>query len=462
MNDTLRALRLYVSPVFVRENPTLIPATIYIVITFANLHHAQPGHPDSVREIGMFWWLAQQSLFTSLCCQYWRQVRSPLAPMFPRLIAAEYRAVHVMLALGLLLLAVPAILRGAPLLNVLALESLNLSLSTGSDLVGPKILRPRLRKARTAIVFGLFIVFMIPTMQDLLMKAPWFVALGLLAVALPAALVELHHSPFAHPGGDHGPVAPTAQPARKRSNAALQSLVRVLMWQPPPLRAMPLPNGLASGAPLGLLLQSALVFVVGTSFMLLVNTISALHAPTLHDAREAATAALGQVVMLGAVALPNWMLSRRDWPFLLSLGPFGARADFARALYRAHAGRAIMAGILLSLFASVAAGLIATVSPLRALAAWPALAAVIVGGSYLPSLAVFSPLTNRPGVMLLLSMLGSMAGLQIYTDILFNKAPVPPLLWGVPVVAAALALLMARLAPKALARADWPIEAPVL
>ncbi|GAA4475345.1 hypothetical protein [Gluconacetobacter asukensis] len=461
MTDTLRALRLYASPVFIRENPTLIPAATYLVITFSSLHHPSPGHAGSLHDIGLFWWLAQQSLFSSLCCQYWRQVRSPLAPMFPRLIAAEYRAIHILLALGLLLLAVPAIVRGLPLLNVLALESLNLSLSTGSDLVGPKILRPRLRKVRTAIVFGLFVVFMIPTMQDLLMKAPWFIALGVLAVALPAALAELHHSPFAHPG-DHGPAIPATRPARRPPNPATRTLIRALMWQPPRLRAVPLPNGLASGAPLALLAQSAAILMVVTGFALLVNTISTLHAPTWQDARDAATAVLGQVALLGAVALPNWMLSRRDWPFLLSLGPFGARADFARALYRAHAGRAVLAGTILGLFTALAAILIGTVPLPRAIAAAPALAAVIVGGSYLPSLAVFSPLTNRPGFMLLLSMLGSLAGLQIYTDILFNKPTVPPLAWAVPVLAAAFALLMARLAPRALARADWPIEPPAM
>ncbi|MFW7269078.1 hypothetical protein ACMAUO_14050 [Gluconacetobacter sp. Hr-1-5] len=461
MNDTLRALRLYASPVFIRENPTLISAAVYLTITAFNLRPSTSGHEPSIHDIGMFWWLAQQGLFTGLCCQYWRQVRSPLAAMYPRLIGAEYRAIHVMLVLGLLLLAVPALMLGLPLLNVLALESLNLSLSTGSDLVGPKILRPRLRKVRTAIVLGLFVVFLLPRMQDLLMKAPWFVALGLLAVALPAALVELHHSPFAHPGTP-APATPAIRPGRKPPNAAIQALIRALMWQPPRLRAVPLPNGLASGAPLGLLAQSAVILAAVTGFGLLVNTISTLHGPTLQDARSAATAALGQVAMLGAVALPNWMLSRRDWPFLLSLGPFGARADFARALYRAHAGRALMAGLILGLFTALAASLIGAVPPLRALAAWPALAAVIVGGSYLPSLAVLSSLTNRPGIILMLSMLGSLAGIQIYTELLFASSPMPPLAWGLPIVAVAFALLMAHLAPRALARADWPIEPPSL
>ncbi|MBB2205994.1 hypothetical protein [Gluconacetobacter takamatsuzukensis] len=459
MKATLHALRLYASPVFIRENPTLISAAVYLVITADSLRHIPAGPFTSLHDIGMFWWLTQQSLFTGLCCQYWRQVRSPLSPMVPGLLAAEYRAIHVMLALGLALLAVPAVMRHAPLLNVLALESLNLSLSTGSDLAGPKILRPRLRKVRTGIVLVLFVTFMIPTMQDMLMRAPWFVALGLLAVTLPAALVELHHSPFAHPG-EHAPAARRRR--RKPPGAATLALVRALMWQPPRLRAMPLPNGLASGAPLGLLVQSAAVLLVFAGFGLLVNAISTLHAPTLQDAREAGTTALGQVVMLGAVALPNWMLARRDWPFLLSLGPFGARADFARALYRAHAGRAVMAGIILGLFAALAASLMGAVPPLRALAAAPALAAVVVGGSYLPSLAVFSPLTNRLGIMLLLSMLGSLVGTQIYTQILFGKTPVPDLAWALPVAAVAFALLMARLAPRALARADWPIEPPAL
>ncbi|GBQ23511.1 hypothetical protein AA12717_1511 [Gluconacetobacter sacchari DSM 12717] len=460
--DTLHALRLYVSPVFIRENPSLIPAAAYGAITAFSLHHPRPGHPGSLHDIGIMWWLAQQALFTGLCCQYWRQVRSPLSPMVPRLIGAEYRAIHLMLALALGLLAVPAIVRGLPLLNVLALESLNLALSTGSDLTGPKVLRPRLRKARTAIVFGLFALFMLPAMQDRLMQAPWFVALALLAVALPAALVELHHDPFAHPG-EQGPARSAAGPDGGPPRATVRALARVLMWQPPALRAMPLPNGLATGAPLGLFVQSALILMASTVLMLLVNGLSTLRVPTPQDGREAATMALGQVVMLGAAVLPSWMLSRRDWPFLLSLGPFGARADFARALYRAHAGRAIMAGIILSLFAALAAGLIGTVPPLRALAAWPALAAVIIGGSYLPSLAVLSPVTNRPGVMLLLSMLGSMAGLQLYTGVLFNGRLPPPLLyWGLPVAAIAFALLMARLAPRALARADWPIEPPAL
>ncbi|MBB2165663.1 hypothetical protein HLH26_14195 [Gluconacetobacter sp. 1b LMG 1731] len=459
MNDTLRALRLYASPVFFRENPTLISAAVYLAITAFNLAHPSRTHPAGIHDIGLFWWMAQQGVFTGLSCQYWRQVRSPLAAMYPRLIAAEYRAIHVMLVLGLLLLAVPALILGLPLLNVLALESVNLAISTGSDLTGPKILRPRLRKIRVVIVFGLFFMFMSPTMQDTLMRAPWFLALGLLATTLSATLIELHHSPFAHPDT---PAPAIPRPDHKPPNAVFRSLKHALMWQPPPLRRIPLPNGLASGSPLGMLAQSAVTLIVFTTFVVLVNAISSLHAPTLLLVRTAATATLGQVAMLGAMPLPNWMLSRRDWPFLLSLGPFGARSDFTRALYRAHAGRAVMAGTILGLFAAITVTLLGTMPPLRALAAGLALAAVIVGGSYLPSLAVFSPLTNRPGFILVLSMLGSLAGIQIYTTLLFVMSPVPPLAWALPVMAIAFALVMARLAPRALARADWPIEPPAL
>jgi hypothetical protein len=89
-----------------------------------------------------------------------------------------------------------------------------------------------------------------------------------------------------------------------------------------------------------------------------------------------------------------------------------------------------MAGTIVGLFAAVTVTLLGTMPPLRA-GGGLALAAVIVGGSYLPSLAVLSPQTNRPGIILLLSMLGSLAGIQIYTAI-FARSPVPPLAWALP------------------------------
>jgi hypothetical protein len=138
--------------------------------------------------------------------------------MYPRLIAAEYRAIHVMLALGLLLL-VPALILGLPLLNVLALDPSIWPSAPAAIWSDRKSCAPACAKSAPPSCSACSSCSC-PTMQDLLMKAPWFVALGLLAMALPAALIELHHSPLAHPDTPT-PAAPARRPDHKPPNAIL-------------------------------------------------------------------------------------------------------------------------------------------------------------------------------------------------------------------------------------------------
>jgi hypothetical protein len=79
MNDTLRALRLYASPVFFRENPTLISAAVYLAITGFSLAHPSRTHPAGIHDIGLFWWLAQRGCSPACaasagvrCARRWR------------------------------------------------------------------------------------------------------------------------------------------------------------------------------------------------------------------------------------------------------------------------------------------------------------------------------------------------------------------------------------------------------
>ncbi|MCQ9156232.1 hypothetical protein [Acidomonas methanolica] len=467
MRDTLRALRLYVSPVLSRENPALLCGGMYVLLLGAQMighHHGSLRHGDHVtmpRDMGIWWWLTQQMIFNALAHQYWRQVRSPLAAFYPRLVMAEHRAALVALAVAVSAFALPLALLGAPLLNVVALEAIALPLSLRSDIATPKALRGRIRWVPTVLSLGASLVFLLPSMQDRVLSAPWYAALILLATGLTLGVFELR------PPSGQAPPEPAA-PARRAepdiSRAARQSspVLRILLWQPPWLRVAPVPQAFDQTSP-GMTVMTSVV-MSGVFMVIVAVTImlSKGHLPSWKEIASGIDSVPRLLCMMAGFGFSQWLTLRRDWPFLLTLGPFGDRAAFARRMYRVHFLRAVQGSVLSVLLAgSIACG-IGLISLHRLVLAAPGLICVMMGVAYVPSLAVFHARLARPALIQFLVTMSAAFGIQILAEIFLGRHPVPLWAWGVAAAAVPFSALVAWRAPGALARADWPLEPPPL
>lgn len=518
MKNALHALRLYVKPVFWRENYTLLTGLLWTMVAFFvaftdhSATHWQNGLFKLPSSFGTWWWLGLQALISGVACQYWRQVRSPLASMTPGMIEAEYQAVQVALSGVVVLMAVPLLHLGAPFLNSLAQESICLALGVNGDMTGPKNLRKPVRWLRMFMMFVLFVAFMFPQSQERILSAPWYVAVGLLAVGISMTLIELGHrpQPAALPGG----AAPTvAQPRYQARRNALQAArtqgqsypiqrdgmpagsgwatesafageygitaassyhavtinggaraqegtgIRNLMqWQFPWLRKPPVPNTMMTPGPVGFLASSVVVLVFLFILNVILEAFSAGGMPHWSAIRKSMLIAPQMICMMSASGLASWMLVRADWPFLLNLAGYGTRADFARALYRTHAKRAVQSAALAALFCAPLGIVFGAESWRELFLSMGAIFSVMMGASYLPSLPLLFSRKTRPGVLQAFNLLGSFVCVQMGVSLLFSEASPPAWLWGTLFAGLPFSALMAWLAPRALAQADWPIE----
>ncbi|MFT8854951.1 hypothetical protein [Acetobacter orientalis] len=475
---TLHALRLYASPVFTRENPTFFTGLLFVGVCilatyFEHTPATQHAGPFKLPpQLGVWWWLSLQALLTSIACHYWRQVRSPLACMTAGMIDAEYHAVHYVLASALLLLALPLVLIGAPPLNVLAQESLCAALSVNGDMVGPKQLRKPMRLLRVLLMFFIFAAFMFPGAQEAVLSAPWYVALGLIGISLIFTLIELHHRPVppATVQSAYTPVkqdSPKILPYAKRTNTSTSTstststrISALLLWQFAWLRQPAMPNTMATPGPVGFALSAAVLligFIILTVFMG-IFTQGAL--PTWPHLKMGLRSAPVMLCMVFSSGLSTWLLARADWPFMLNLAGYGTRYNFAVALYATHAKRTVQLACMVTLTCAPLGIFLSNLPwhrlPLTALC----LFSTVIGVSYLPSLGILLFKKSQTIFITVLNLLGSFVGLQSAFLIMLSKTQPPLWFYALTLSAIPFAACMAWAAPRALARADWPIQPP--
>lgn len=467
-SKALHALRLYLSPVFTRENPSFFSGLLFATVCggFTLFEHTPSHWVEGVFKLppslGTWWWLALQALLSSIACHYWRQIRSPLASITPGMISAEYYAALCALAVILALMALPLTLIGAPPLNVLAQESLCVALSVNGDMVGPKNLRKPMRLMRMVLMFVVFAAFMFPHAQELVLSAPWYGALALCALGLGLTFIELHHRP--HPlsqiEAPQSTQPPTATPQLHKGTPPAR-LSHLLMWQLPWLRNPAVPHTMVTPGPVGFLL-SFLVCII--SFVLLITVVavvSHLALPTGANLKNGLRTAPVIICMLFTSSLSNWLLARADWPFMLSLAGYGTRRDFAFALYATHAKRTLQLACMVSLTcAPLAVGVAQDLPWARLPLLTACLFCCIVGVSYLPSLAIVCCTKGQNIILIMLNMLGAFIGLQAAFVMLFTAQPAPWWLYTLIVACLPFAAFMAWAAPRALARSDWSIQPP--
>lgn len=482
MRNMKHALRLYLSPVFFRENYAFLTGVAWSTVAFIMAFqdhattHWQNGIFKLPESFSLWWWLGLQGLMASGAMHYWRQVRSPLASMTPGMIAAEYKAIHVVLAFIMLLMAVPLLYLGAPLLNILAQESLSLALAVNSDTATPKALRGPVRLLRAVFLMGVFVLFLFPQVQERLLSLPWYSALCLLVVGMVLTVIELAHTPrpaVGQEGAGQQSANVKAVSSRGRSKGkpsyAVESsqgsgqrgnvVVRSMLWQFPWLRNPPVPNTMMSPGPVGYLVGCVLVVISIFIMHVLVEVLHTFAVPNWAALKTSMLMAPQMICIMSVSGLASWMQARADWPFLLNLAGYGTRLDFARALYATHAKRTVQNAVLATVICSPLGVALAGLHWSRLPITMVAIFCIVVGIGYLPSLGlIFSPRKNRPALTQLLTAGGSIIGVQLALGLLFSHHAVP--VWALVVMVAGIpfSAVMAWLAPQALAKADWPIE----
>ncbi|MDL2171822.1 MULTISPECIES: hypothetical protein [Asaia] len=459
MRDTLRAMRLYASPIFLRENPMVLLGLLYAVICYGIavwLRLAPPhvdGLPMLVNLVMSAWWVLLLSAFSSVNTHYWRQIRSPVTFMLPRLQHGEYCAVHAIIAIAFTVLCAPPLLMGAPLLNTLSVEALALALWSGADQTGPKSMRRATRIMRRIVSRIGFILLLVPKIQLLVFTAPWPVALGLLLAGLGIALYEYRFRDYRL-----DPLPETVLVGRDHFPRLLQPVISCLMWRPSFLPHIPLQDQFLTTRPVIVALVQiggTLIFAALSAIMLLVMDG---HLPTIDAFRHSLPGYARQATLLVALGLCQKFQKRTDWPFLVALCPFGDKAAFTRKLLQLHLMTAVFAGGVSGLWL----GLVSWYGknlPLFHCLTWGLAAGILLVGTVcVPCLGLLSARLNRPAVNMVLTISGVVIVLQACTALMIESA-----FWWrglLPLGAIVVVALLYIITPHALARQDWPLEPP--
>lgn len=471
LRDCLRALRLYASPVFLRQNPMVALGTIYGVLCLSSAvlsrhgEYWRHGYYTLPPLLAALWWVLLFSGFSAITTHYWRQMRALPSFLMPRMGRAEYRAVHLAALFAVTLFSIPPLLTGAPWLNTLLLEAIALVLWSEPLPSERATSFKRLLKPRTALSMLGFFILLVPKMQAYLFSAPASVALLLIALCCGVTLLAFRHrTPEWPPGAsEHTPSSPLARLVKQHSSGSLlprgiKALTRLCLWRPSWLVRLPLIDPINTERPIAFALSVAtltLVFVVlGQGIALVSDGVRPSFAAVVSRLPIMAR----QSLMLSGMGLIGWMRNRSDWPFLLTLGPYGSKQGFARAVLRLHLQRGLQAGLIVGPLLGLTVWLNQDISLLSAFAGGLGCGVTLLGASCLPSLAFFIPALNKPSVVMIIGLFAMIGLLQISIMVLFD----PTLWWRWLIPAGSLAgsFLLAYLVPLFLARQDWPIEPP--
>lgn len=461
LQDCLRSMRLYVSPVFLRENPLVILAVFYTALCFTlaflfwNVRSWHSGHYAIPPVLAPTWWVSLYAGFSAISLHYWRQVRTPTTYLLNRLQRAEYLAILVMaLALGVLL-ALPPLLTGAPAVNCFALEAIAMVLWCSPR---PVNRAAALRSVMTplGIVRALgFIFLLVPRMQNYLFSMPWYTAIGIMIVCLGMVLHLYRLS-------DYRLAAQTPRPildgSTKRISTVVERLSAVILWRPSWLVRLPLADPLQTGSPIAVILMVVVATLIFGGVTEIIAWMADGVAPSLIALRHRLPDLARQSLLLIGVSLSAWMTQRADWPFLLTLGPYGSKRAFAQAVYRLHLQRALQASLIAGTMIALTGWFDHRATLTWALAAGWSCGLALIGTSCLPTLAFIIPRLNRRATIAFLNIGAMVLGLQLATSLILQTG-----FWWRWLLAPAsliIAALFYVFVPPRLAAQDWPIEPP--
>jgi len=466
VRDCLRAMRLYVSPVFLRENPLAFLAILYVALCFGFaflLHHDRLGHDrfwhDSRYTISPvlapIWWVSLYASFSAISLHYWRQIRPTSTYLLVRLQRAEYHGVLAVGLISIFLLALPPLSTGAPTLNCFALEAIGLFLWSGPR---PASRAEALRGVMTSLgivrAIGFFFL-LVPRMQNYLFSVPWYVAVVIIIACLGMALRLYRFRDYRL-----APETPRdlLASAPETLSTPVERVASFILWRPSRLVRLPLADPVHTGSPIAvalLVVGSTLIFGCLAEF---IAWIADGVIPSPIALRHRLPNLSRQSLFLIGVSLSAWMTQHGDWPFLLTLGPYGEKRIFARAVYRLHLQRALQAGLIAGTMIALTTWFDERMALGPALAAGWACGLFLTGASCLPTLAFLVPRFNRPPTIAVLNIGAMLLGMQFATTLVMQTG----FWWRWLLTPGSLlfALLCFFLIPPRLAAQDWPIEPP--
>lgn len=459
------ALRNYVSLVVVRDNPQAFTASYATLCCY--LFAAMDRRRVALHGIrSLFagesnltlWWLAACFLPMALMTQYWRQVRSTLAPAIPALVEAEFCAICLVLVAALAALGAPFILLGAPVAGTLALVASGMLVGGGAVATAPTGQRGLARSWQTAIFIPLMLLGFVPGMMARLVFAPWPLGCAVLVLALCALFAGLRFYPA------RAAVQTEAMQARGDRAPSPPSLARglpaLLAWRPRFMPAAPLPSnfGLLLG-PFGALLAS---FLQISALVLVLCILASLQGEGWRTAlRHSGPMAVGQGIAFGVITAGQWLMNRGEWPVLFAAGRFGSRRSFARHIFRAHAVNTAQRALCDALVGTVFAAALGAVHGVHVAALALIIFGLVFGASYAASVPLLWREFGGKGLAVGLRMAAVLLIMTVLTFGVMQHGITP--LAGLAAAAVFLfGLAMAWLGPQRLAAMDWPFEAEPL
>ncbi len=459
------ALRNYWRPVFVRENPLLFSALMFLAGCAVSYH----GGLVTVQEHGvralfhqrsafiMFWWFLTFMLTGCYARQYWRQITAGLAAIVPGFLAAEYGAILLMFALVLLVLATPFWGLGAPVLGSLALASIGMVVGGTAGTSAPTGQSRPIRALIGLAILPFMVLAYMPRVFLVVIFAPQLMVALILLVAIGIIVVGLRYFPAqALLQTDALEVTLDRRATRAAPVSVLSAIFaavgQLIRWQPRFMKTDPLPETLqmqvgALGSLMGQMLLTSLMLGFDALFGSISDTTE----------RHFLLGVLPQSLVFGLMASGRWLLNRSEWPLLFMGGRYGGRLGFARAMFRAHRRNATQM--------ATSAGLVGMAMLLlltRMEWAWSILGGLVIAGllfglSYATAIPLFWREFGGKGISVFFQVASFAAGtFSLEFGIFIHGLQLVVLPLAVLVVV--LGLAMERIGARRLAAMDWPLE----
>jgi hypothetical protein len=462
------ALRNYWSPVFVRENPLLFSALMFLLGCAVSYHTGL----TTVQEHGvralfhqrspfiMFWWFLTFMLTGCYARQYWRQITAGIAAIVPELVVAEYGAIILMLALILLVLAAPFWSFGAPLLGGLALASVGMMVGSAAGTSAPTGQSRPIRALIGLAMLPFMLLAFIPQFLVSVMFAPQWLAALILVTVLATIGVGLRYFP-AQALMQTDALELTLDRRATRAapvgglGAIFAPLGQLIRWQPGFMKTDPLPETLIMQVgPLGSLLGQILTTSLVVGFDALFGLMSDTTGGHFH---HFLLGALPQSLVFGLFASGRWLLNRSEWPFLFMGGRYGGRIGFARAMFRAHRRNAIQMATSAGLVGIAMLLLLARMEWVWAILGGLVIAGLLFGLSYATAIPLFWHEFGGKGISVFFQTASFSVGIislefgVFVHGLQFAFLPLAAL-------AVLFGLAMERIGARRLAWMDWPLE----
>lgn len=464
------ALRNYLRPTLVRENPLAMSCAIFGLLValrfpaerrFVQLHGLAEMFHHGLSAFVMTWWIV--ALFAPSCVtrHYWRQVTTEISMAAPGLIDAEHGAIVAILFFVGLALATPLLLLGGPIIGSLAVATLPMIGGLSSPRATGQSRRKRL--LLVLLLLPLSLLFLIPSGMAWLLFAPLSITLPVLLATSAVTGAKLRYLPARArldvESSEQRQDVRAGQNTGTSPRGALAALWKLICWQPRRWRVDPLPRTLMMPfGPGGWILYSCVFmgFMIGTGVL-----AREFHEPLGRALHRSVMMAVAESPMVAIFTTGKWLLHRSDWPYLYLAGRNGTRNGFTRALFHAHRrnGFQLAGSVAFVIFITLIA--LTHVGFPHALDASVSAAGLVLGSSYAVAAPLFWNEIGGKGMTVALNAVAAMSATMIFVTGFVSRGPQ---IWLLPmsISIAAAALAFEPVLARRLAQLDWTFESDPL